>query len=195
MNVEELNRLLEKYYKGESTEEEEKTLREYFKENNVTEGYEAEKDIFGYFRTDREVPEPSFDFEARILAGIDASDSKRGSQKIRKYVLLSLSAAAGLLVLAGSYFFLVSRTEPGDTFTNPEIAYAETMKILIDVSSQLNHGAQALEPVSKINEMTTKSFEAINKSTRIIEKNLKNLDYIQKAIEITNVPVDNKINK
>lgn len=195
MNVEELNRLLEKYYKGESTEEEEKILREYFKENNVPESYEAEKDIFGYFIADRKVPEPSFDFEARILAGIDASDSKRGSQKIRKYVLLSLSAAAGLLVLAGSYFFLVHRTEPGDTFTDPETAYAETMKILVDVSSQLNHGAQALDPVSKINEMTTKSFEAINKSTIIIEKNLKNLNYIQKAIEITNVPADNKINK
>jgi len=195
MNAEELNKLLEKYYKGESTEEEEKTLREYFKEHNVPESYKAEKDIFGYYIADREVPEPSFDFEARILAGIDASDSKRGSQKIRKYVLLSLSAAAGLLVLAGLYFFLVSRTEPKDTFTDPKIAYAETMKILIDVSSQLNHGVQALEPVSRINEMTTKSFEAINKSTIIIEKNLKNLDYIKKAIEITNVPVDKKINK
>ena len=31
MNEEELNRLLEKYYNGESTEEEEKTLREFFR--------------------------------------------------------------------------------------------------------------------------------------------------------------------
>lgn len=195
MNGEELNRLLEKYYKGESTEEEGKTLKEYFKEKDVPEGYEAEKVIFGYYTAAGEVPEPSIDFEARILTEIDASDSKRESQKFRKHVFPYMSAAAGLLILVGSFFFFVNKNEPGDTFTDTELAYAETMKILIDVSSQLNHGARALEPVIKINEMTTKSFEAINKSTIIIEKNLRNLNYIQKAIENANVPVDKNINK
>jgi hypothetical protein len=196
MNAEELNRLLEKYYNGESTEEEERNLREYFNEKNVPKGYETEKEIFRYYMAAGEVPEPSIDFEARILAGIDdASDSNKGSQKTRKLILTYMSAAAGLLILAGSYFFFVHKAEPGDTFTDPEIAYAETIKVLMAVSSQLNHGAQALEPVSKINEMTIKSFEAFNKSTIIIEKNLKNLDYLQKAIEITDVSLGGKINK
>jgi hypothetical protein len=31
--------------------------------------------------------------------------------------------------------------------------------------------------------MTTKSFEAINKSTSIIEKNLKDLEYLKGAVE------------
>ena len=65
----------------------------------------------------------------------------------------------------------------------------------MDVSSQLNRGAQALEPVSKINEMTIRSFEAINTSRIIIREKLKNLDYIQRAIEITDVPAGKKINK
>ena len=69
------------------------------------------------------------------------------------------------------------------------------MKILIEVSSQLNHGAKTLEPVGKINKMTVKSFESINKSTTIIEKNLKNLDYLKKAVEIKNSPVEKSINK
>ena len=64
------------------------------------------------------------------------------------------------------------------------------MKILRDVSSQLNIGAQVLEPVGKINEMKKKSLKTINKSTRIVEKNLKNLDYLQKAFEINHFPVD-----
>lgn len=195
MNAEELNRLIEKYYNGESTEEEEKTLREYFKKNNIPAGCETEKLIFGYYTAAGEISEPSPDFEARILAGIDASDSKRGLMKSRKYLLPYLSAAAGLLILAGSYFFFIHRTETGDTFKDTELAYAETIKILMGVSSQLNQGAKALEPISKIDEMTTKSFEAINKSTIIIEKNLKNLDYLQKAIEISNVSVSKKINK
>jgi len=191
MNEDELNRLLEKYYNGDSTEEEEKVLRDYFKENSIPEGYEAEKVIFGYYSSSADVPEPSSGFEARILAGIDAADSKGENNKFRKHILPYLSIAAGLLILTGSYFFFVQRSEPGDTFTDPEIAYAETMKILLDVSSKLNHGANALQPVGKINAMSTKSFEAINKSTTIIEKNFQNLNYLQKAIDIYSVAADN----
>jgi hypothetical protein len=195
MNEEELKKLIEKYYNGESTEEEESILKDYFRKNNIPEGYEAEKLIFSYYTESAELPEPSLDLEARILAGIDASQIKRGSQKIKKYLLPLLSAAAGLLILAGSYFFFTNRAVSRDTFTDPEIAYAETIKILRDVSTQLNHGAQVLEPVGKINEIKRKSFESINKSTKIVEKNLKNLNYLQRAIEISHIPVEKNINK
>ncbi len=114
---------------------------------------------------------------------------------MKKYLLPILSAAAGLLILGGSYFYFIVRAEPRDTFTDPEIAYAETIKILREVSSQMNRGTQVLEPVGKINKVTKKSFETINKSTRIVEKNLKNLELLNKAIEITHVPVEKNINK
>jgi hypothetical protein len=195
MNEEELKRLIEKYYNGESTEEEESALKNYFRKDNIPDGYESEKLIFSYYTESAEFPEPSLDFEARILAGINASDIKSGSHKMKRYLLPVLSAAAGLLILAGSYFFFVSRTETADTFSDPEIAYAETIKILRDVSSQLNHGGQVLEPVGKINEITRKSFESLHNSTRIIEKNLRNLDNLQRAIEISHVPVDKNVNK
>jgi hypothetical protein len=195
MKEEELKRLIEKYYNGESTEEEESSLRDYFRKNNIPEGYEAEKAIFGYFDESTEVPEPSTDFEARILEGIDASESKRRSRTMKKYLLPILSAAAGLLILGGTYFYFIVRAESRDTFTDPEIAYAETIKILRDVSSQMNRGTQVLEPMGKINKVTKKSFETINKSTRIVEKNLKNLELLNKAIEITHVPVEKNIYK
>jgi len=195
MNEEELKRLIDKYYNGKSTEEEESTLRDFFRKNNIPEGYEAEKLIFSYYTETAEVPEPSIDFEARILAGIDASEMKRGLGKMKKYLLPLLSAAAGLLILAGSYFFFFNRAETRDSFTDPEIAYAETIKILRDVSAQLNHGAQVLEPVGKMNEITRKSFESLNKSTRIVKKNLRNLDYLQRAIEISHVAADKNKNK
>jgi hypothetical protein len=195
MNTEELNRLIEKYYSGYSTEEEEKNIREYFNTNDVPEGYEAEKAIFGYYTSPGMVPGPSCDFEVRIMEGIDSSDRKIGSWKNGKFVLPYISAAAGLLILAGSYFFFINRNKNEDTFRDPAIAYAETIKILRDVSSQLNHGIQTLEPVSKMNRMTTKSFEAINKSTLIIEKNMKNFNFIQKAVESAEEPVSKKIIK
>jgi len=195
MQEEELKRLIEKYYNGESTEEEESTLRDFFRKNNIPQGYEAEKEIFSYYTESTEIPEPSHDFEAQILAAIDASERGRGIQKVRRYLLPILSTAAGLLILAGSYFLLIHRNEQRDTFSDPKIAYAETMRILKDVSSQMNRGAQVLEPMGKINEIREKSFETINKSTRIVEKNLKNLVFLQKAVENTKVPDKKIVNK
>lgn len=195
MNEEELKRLIERYYNCQSTEQEEKNLRDYFAGNDIPAGYETEKEIFRYYTDSAGVPEPSIDFEARILAGIDTLEIAEGSKRMRRYLLPLFSAAAGLLILAGSYFFFVNRHDPGDTFSDPEIAYAETIKILRDVSAQMNHGTQVLEPIGKINEMTKKSFETINKSTRIVEKNLKNLDDLKKAIELNQAPVDKNLNK
>lgn len=179
MNEEEIKKLIQKYYSGESTEEEENALRVFFRKNNVPRGYEAEKVIFGYYDDSESIPEPSHDFEAQILAAIDASE-KKGS--IRRFILPAISAVAGILILFGAYFFFTAKTEIKDTFTDPKIAYLETVKILHQVSSQLNQGAMALEPVGKLNEIREKSFTPINESTRIVAKNLKSL---QKSVEMT----------
>jgi hypothetical protein len=195
MKEDELKRLIEKYYNGESTEEEENALRDFFSKDNVPQGYEAEKEIFSYYEGSQEIPEPSIDFEARILAGIDASEKNAVSQRIRRYFLPAVSIAAGLLIMTGSYFFFTRQTEQQDTFKDPDLAYAKTIKILRDVSAQLNHGAQVLEPVGKINEMKIRSVESLNKSARIVEKNLKSLSYLRKTVNNTSGSADKKINK
>jgi hypothetical protein len=186
MNEEELSLLLEKYYNGESTEVEEKRLRDFLKNSNLPAGYETEKEIFNYYSEDENLSEPSSGFEERIMEGIDKAISSKRKNLFKKYFIPFISAAAGILILTGSYFFFVQKSDFKDTFSDPEIAYAETMKILMEVSVKLNQGTNTLEPVSKINELTAKSFNAINKSTIIIEKNFKNMDYLQRAIELTN---------
>jgi hypothetical protein len=136
--------LLEKYYKGESTEDEELTLRTFFLSDIVPEGFEAEKEIFSYYSYAAGITEPSQGFEKRIIAAIDDSEIKADIHIVRRGLLTIMSTAAGILLLAGSYFFFIMEREPKDTFSNPQIAYAETVKVLYEVSSQLNRGTQAL---------------------------------------------------
>ena len=195
MKEEELKRLTERYYSGESTEEEESLLREFFREGVIPDGYEAEKIIFGYYSESADIPEPSIGFEDQLLAGIDAAERNRKTMKIRKIVVSVLSTAAALLLLAGSYFFFKTKAEPSDTFKDPVIAYAETIKILRDVSSMINRGAQVLEPVGKMNEVSHRTFNSINKSTRIVEKILKSLNYLEKETDNSENHVEKKINK
>jgi len=184
MNEEELKRLVEKYYDGLSTDEDEKALRAYFTQNTPTAGYEAEKEIFSYYINAGEVPQPSEDFEARISKSLDTPYAGNRYFSVRKLLIPLMSAAAGLLILAGSYFYFFHSFEPKDTISNPEIAYAETMKILMNVSSRMNHGTHSLKPVGRINEMKVKSLGSINRSAILVEKNLKSLGYLRNAAEI-----------
>jgi hypothetical protein len=195
MKEEDLKRLVDRYYNGECSDEEERTLRDFFRSSTVPQGYEAEKEIFSYYNESEVIPEPSVDFEARLMAGIDASIIFVESKKKYRNLITIMSAAAGLLLLAGSYFFFINRVERTDTFSDPELAYAETVRVLRDVSSQLNHGTRVLEPVGKINEISRNSFTAINNSTRIIQKNLKTLDYLKNGGEAQKISTEKNINK
>ena len=183
MKEEELKRLIEKYYNGTSTDDEEKTLRAFFRENIAPPDYEAEKEIFCYYMDTTEIPEPSADFEAGIMNAIDSTDLRGSATRVRRLLVPLISAAAGLLILAGSYFFLVHKATTEDTFTDPQLAYAETMKILMDVSTQINRGTRHLKNVGKINEMKVKSIASINKSTILVEKNLRSLGYLRNSDE------------
>jgi hypothetical protein len=183
MSEEELKRLIGKYYSGASTEEEERALRSYFLENNAPLGYEAEKEIFSFLMEAGDVPEPSAGFEARIINAVDSSDEKELTSRVRRILIPLTGIAAGLLILAGSYFFFMNRIEPEDTYKDPEIAYSETMKILLDVSTQINQGKESLKPVGRINEMKATSFASITKSAILVEKNLKSLGYLRDSFE------------
>jgi len=191
MNEEELKRLIEKYYNGNTTGEEELLLRRYFSKENTHPGFETEKAIFVYTAAPVEIPEPSPDFESRIMAGIDASENN-SRKRTGRFVIPYMSAAAVLVILIASYFFIINRGRSLDTYSDPKIAYAETMKILYDVSAKLNSGTRALEPVGKISEMSAKSFESINKSKEMIEKNIKKLEFLQQAAEITSTSNNDK---
>jgi hypothetical protein len=186
MSEEELQRLIGKYYDGISTDEDEKALRAYFSGNNVYPGYEAEKEIFSMFMDSFREPEPSADFEASIMKAIDKQSDHEKYARIRNLLLPLMSAAAGLLILAGSWFFFIHRSQQEDTFTDPKIAYAETMKVLMDVSMQLNHCKKSLQPVGKINEVRVKGLKSISRSTGLVEKNLRSLGYLRSSDDTSN---------
>ncbi len=178
MNAKELDKLLEKYYSGESTEAEEIILKDYFNGDNILSGYETEREIFLFYHTEGEIPEPSADFEIRIMEGIDNFGKKEKSYFFRRYMFPLIGAAASILIVAGTYLVLNQKTGMMDSFTDPQIAYQETRKILFDVSAKMNRATLALEPVGKMSEMTSRSFSAINKSTGIIEKNIRSLEVL-----------------
>ncbi len=96
------------------------------------------------------------------------------------------------MILAGTYFFLARESEPIDTFSDPEIAYAETMKILYDVSTRLNKGTRALEIVGMMQEVAQQSLDEITRPVNLIEEKLKPLGQLNRAMEAVGEMSDEK---
>lgn len=182
MNSEEIKRLLEKYYEGETTSGEELLLKKFFSMDNVPQDLRSDQEIFRYYIQAVEIPEPSADFEKKIISAIDSEDKNSGRFK-RKRLYVTLSGiAAAMIILAGSYFFFINRSEPRDTYSDPEVAYAETMKILYKVSARLNQGTKALGHLSDLQDETQRTMATISRSTSKIEANMKPLDEVFDAI-------------
>ncbi|MFN8239615.1 MAG: hypothetical protein U0X39_02555 [Bacteroidales bacterium] len=187
MNTREIQDLLDKYYRGETNENEEKQISNFLMSEDLPEELEDEKEIFRYYGSRRAIPEPAPDFENRIIKGLDKSGKALYNRKI--YSIISI--AASVMLLVGSYFFIGSReNEPEDTFTDPQLAYTETMRILHGVSSKLNTGISELEQVRKIGKHASKSIATLSKSTAMIDRNLENYQYFQKAMLMIYSPLE-----
>lgn len=182
MNSEEIKRLLEKYYEGETTSEEELLLKKFFSMDNVPQDLRSDQEIFRYYMQAAEIPEPSADFEKKIISAIDSEDKNSGRFK-RKRVFVTLSGiAAAMIILTGSYFFFTNRSVPRDTYSDPEVAYAETMKILQQVSVRLNQGTKALGHLSDLQDETQRTMATVSRSTAKIENKMKPLDNVFEII-------------
>ncbi len=182
MNKEEIKHLLERYYAGESTLEEELLLKRFFSQENVPEDLSGEKEIFSYYLQSSVVPEPSSGFENDIISALDTVDHQYSGFKRRRIFGILTGIAAVMLLLTATYFFFVQKSGPRDTYSDPEVAYAETMKILNEVSIRLNHGTQALEHLSVLQDETQKSITTVNRSASMLKEKMKPLDNVLKEL-------------
>lgn len=190
MKKEELDKLLEKFYSGSCSEEEERALMTFFTYGEVPEGYEAEKAIFNYYSVNLEVPDASPELERKIIDSFGAPENAGKTASIRK-IAFYISAAASILLLVSIWFLLGERRRE-DTFSDPAIAYSETIKILYNISEQLNNPGQSLEPIAKMNQAAP-GMEKFVETAGILEKKLSAIDYMSKAIDLSEL--SDKTNK
>ncbi len=179
MDLKEIKALLEKFYNGDTSLEEEKILREYFSNEVINDELRADKDIFLYQVQEEKSNQIIPDISDEIWNNLNSNDN---SQKDKSLTYVLLRIAAGLVILIGSYLLLNNQVfkkqqtiQFTDTYENPEQAYEQAKQTLLYVSAMLNNGANHLEPIQKINEGT----KELNKLSSFNE-GLKELNPINK---------------
>lgn len=185
MDTEKIRQLLEKYYNAECSEDEEMQLRKIFEGEEIPDEFHCEREIFGYYSHASEIPEPASDFVKSIIEAVDDENIKRINVK-KRFIMTVAGIAAGLAILTGTLFFLKGKREPRDTYSDPEIAYTEAMKIMQNVSARMNHGTKALGHIAMMQEEARKSFMVIGEPANIIEHKMRPLNNLNKAMVLIN---------
>ncbi|MDA3952407.1 MAG: hypothetical protein PF485_02100 [Bacteroidales bacterium] len=181
MDQKKVRALLEKFYNGETTLNEEKILREYFSNELIDSKFVADKDVFLYQVQENENLKSIPDMSNEIWNNLNNNkDHKIKTNNNLTYFYLRI--AASIIILIGSFFLLKNQVfnkqqniQFTDSYDNPEIAYQQAKEALLYVSAVLNTGAEHLEPIAKLDIGT----QNLNKLS-YIDKGLKELDPINK---------------
>jgi hypothetical protein len=175
-SIERIRKMLERFYQGETTLEEEKWLEDYFSSTTVPEELLADKELFRTFGSSGDSIVVPHDLNRKILERIDREERK--VLRTRRISLFSLSGlAAGLLVMIAVYLFFLRTDRPAllashqltDTYKDPMDAYEEAKRTLAFVSEKLNYGTSELKHVQQLSKTATdplKSLSMINKGSR-----------------------------
>ncbi len=137
MDSRRIETLLEKYWSGETTLQEEYEVKAYLKEYGLPTGTDEESSYFQLLSA-YEQRELSSDFDAQVL-------TKIGHAKGRYRLPSALKAAAGAAILIAACFFIyrydTSRQLRLAELREAREAFELTKKALFLVSSELNRGA------------------------------------------------------
>ena len=157
-NLKHIEELLEKYYNGETSLEEERKLHWYFQTHEIPNHLKPDEEIFRYHYK-QTTEEASTDLTEKLSKLIDEEGRKsRFILPVRTIRMISGIAASVLILLAlwigFGRDFMQQRNlgKFADTYDDPQLAYVETKKALLLVSEKLNAGTKELQYFKKYNQ-------------------------------------------
>lgn len=157
MDSKQIEQLLEKYWNCETSLEEERVLREYFR-GQVPENMNEVASLFRYFESQQQKEINSPDFDAEVKQQIR---QHRPKGKVIN-LAFALRIAAGLLVVMVATFFVRQEirksypSEVADTYSDPQLALEETKKALLMLSKGFNKAQKEAGKLKVFNEAEQK---------------------------------------
>ena len=178
MKMKEVKYLLQRYFDGETSLEEEQKLEAYFQSGNVADELKQYTEFFGGISELTEVP-GEVTIEEDVMDRILENEHEEKSKYRYLWRAVTGIAASVILVLGGFLIWEQQQKPYDDTFDNPEVAYAyaqQTMKYVavkytkgVEELSNFDKLETATEPLGKGIEPVSQFFEEIKKMSNEAE--------------------------
>ncbi len=168
MTTNEIEILLARYFEGETTLQEENTLREFMLGADVPENLLVHQPLFRYFEQSGQETTNEKDFmhkfEAMIVPAVADTKTVQLHPRPNQIVFIS-SIAAGVLLVVGLFFtFMNDYSRKNKSVPNTpdtEIAYQQTQEALLFVSGNLNNGIRQVQKLESL-DIAMSSIQKIN---------------------------------
>jgi hypothetical protein len=146
MELHKIEQILDLYFEGETTIEQENELAIYFSEPNVAQHLKQYQPLFQFYQQEKNTVLPT---------------KKPKKSKKQKVVWLSIAASAVVFFGVGTFAynnFLESETTVLGTYQNPEDAFEATQKALNLISTNVNVGVQSVQQLNEFENSKNKIF-------------------------------------
>lgn len=183
MNLQELDRILEKYYEGTSSEEEERSLFDALKDDDLPDKYLMDREMIGGITDDVYIPEPDSSFESRIIQAIDDDENLKKVISLKRRVYAVVSVAATILIVISSWFILQDNGGMKDTFDDPVLAYNATLEILQQVSTTMNSGTEAMSNLNHIDK-ARENLIRLSEPAMVVGREMESLKHLERSISL-----------
>ncbi len=169
MNTSEIESLLEKFYEGNTTLQEENVLKRFFAGNDVPSSLKEHQPLFSYYLHERKRGLDDQNFEHNLETELSGHTVERHVIPIhsgRNRIMFIFSVAASILLLIGLFFtfkhelFQEKYSQTGNP--DPIAAYADAREALFLVSGNLNIGLCQLEKLQMVDK-AMKNVQLFNK--------------------------------
>jgi len=171
MDSKHIESLLEKYWKAETSLEEEKALRDYFHNSIVPEQLNETAQLFRYFENEK-----SKTLNENFGDVVTKRVQQRHDGKIVQMNWFRFArVAAGIAVMVAAVYLIgreVRSSSPkqiADTESDPQLAFEETKKALMMISKNFNKAQREASKINLINEAE----EKIQRKTKENEQDKK----------------------
>lgn len=184
MNLHEIEKLLEKYFEGESSLAEEKLLRDFFASDKVPERWKNLGNYFSFIVQEQDQQLEDIDFDNKVMSVVKENKLAPLVDLRRPWIYWISGVAASILILIAVFVKFDPFTKTfEDTYKDPQTAYLEAKKILLYVSARFNKGTAVLEPVTALETglKELKPVAAYNKGMNEVNR-LEQVDKVDKLI-------------
>ncbi len=154
-----MKNLIEKYFKGETSLQEEVELKAYFNSNKVEDSLTQYQPLFQYFENEKGL-ELSAGFEKKLFGEME---DKAKIVQMHSWRRRLVRVAAVAAVFFAAYLFIDRPSDPNPPVVNwsayeiddEQLAYEETLKALRLLSSKLNKGkSKTIKEIVKTEPVT-----------------------------------------